>query len=174
MEHLEIINGQGDLSSAIKRIGVNGSNLFACGNDPLLQSGAIVSQGKLISSKILDISLKTGNLLSNNTKLNRIDVKYINSDTKRIDTMTFNILNDQALSELINILNNYNKLSTDVDKLMVNYDIVDKKLNNISKFLSEYEDNISNLSKLENSVLIMKNELKHLSDTVNGYYHHSH
>lgn len=162
MEYTEMIYGQGDIQSALKRIGVNDSNVFAIGHDPLLKSGVIVSQGKIVSSKILDISLKSTNLSEHTDFLNKIEVKYVNSDTKHINSMTFNILNDNALIELISILKNNKELSDSVNTLIKNQELFNQKLNNINSFLNEYENHIRTIEDLKLQIIALQSEINAL------------
>jgi len=54
----------------LKRIGVYKSNLFCIGEDDITKLGVIVCNGDIISSRILDITIKaggaTGSMLSYN------------------------------------------------------------------------------------------------------------
>ena len=54
----DLLFAQGSLQNALKRIGQYKSNLFCMGEDPITKSGVIISNGEIVSSRILDIKLK--------------------------------------------------------------------------------------------------------------------
>ena len=87
--------GYGSFGSVLKRIGSSKSTLLCVGQDPLTQSGAIVANGKLVSSKILDITITPAELevvTSDKDKyLNKVTVKYIDSIDKKVRKQTFDI-----------------------------------------------------------------------------------
>lgn len=56
----DIIFAKGNVKNVLKRIGAYKSNLFCFGEDPITKSGVIVSNGEIISSRILDINLIAG------------------------------------------------------------------------------------------------------------------
>lgn len=77
--------------------------------DPTTKSGVIVSNGEIVSSRILDVKLKNTGLgegvLSFTTNyLNTIEVKYIDVASKSIQSMSFNILNNEALDAVIKVI----------------------------------------------------------------------
>lgn len=83
--------------------------MFCIGEDPTTKSGVIVSNGEIVSSRILDVKLKNTGLgegvLSFTTNyLNTIEVKYIDVVSKSIQSMSFNILNNEALDAVVKVI----------------------------------------------------------------------
>lgn len=166
MEHSEIINGQGSIQSVLKRIGVNGSNVFCCGTDPLLQSGIIVSQGKIVSSKILDIRIKSSNLLAIHDHVNKIEVTFVNADSKLISTMSFNILNDNTLHEIVDIAKHYDELNNTVDNHDKEISCLSTKLSNINTFINSNETNIESIPELKYKINALENKIEALEKII--------
>ena len=166
MEQKEIIYAQGDIQNAIKRLGVNKSNLFCTGTDSVLNSGVIVSQGKIVSSKILDITIRSGknNIIASSTSdyLNKVVVTYINSDTKRIETEEFKILNTDALIEIVQIIKNNKEQLEKLEKTEKNVLILDEKVSKMRQFLDENENQILCIRTLKDQICELTNKLDYL------------
>lgn len=166
MEQKEIVYAQGELSNAIKRIGVNKSNVFCAGNDPILNSGAIISQGKIISSKILDITVRSGknNIVASSTSdyLNKVVVTYINADSKRIDKEEFRILNDDALIEIVQIIKNNKETQEKIQNIEKNVLILDEKTSKMNQFLDENKFQILSIATLKDQICEVTNKLDYL------------
>ena len=58
----DLLFAQGSLQNVLKRIGEYKSNVFCIGEDPTTKSGVIVSNGEIVSSRILDVKLKNTGL----------------------------------------------------------------------------------------------------------------
>lgn len=166
MEHTEIVNGQGTIQSALKRIGVTDSNVFCLGYDPLLQSGVIVSQGKVVSSKILNIQVKPSNLMEIHEYTNKVDVTFVNSDSKQISSLTFNILNDTALVELVSIIKNNNKLKDSISNLDKNINELSEKVSNIDSYISTNEKEIESIPELKRKIDSLQNHIDRLEHII--------
>lgn len=156
----DLLFAQGDISNVLKRIGEYKSNLFCIGEDPVTKSGVIVSNGEIVSSKILDITLKE--YISDDSVLsyiNKLEVKYIDSETKQIKTMYFNILNDEALNLVIKIISEKQQFLEKVEKIDKNQLIFDEKLKKIQYFLSENKNQIECIDELKNELIQINNKL---------------
>lgn len=163
MDRSEKVYGQGSIDNVIKRIGVNKSNVFAVGNDPVTQSGIIVSEGKVVSSKILDITIKSGKnnivMSSSDEYLNKVIVKYVSSDTKRIETQSFDILNTDALLETIKLIQKFDDVVENVSKIEEKQAIFDEKLRKIQLFLDENKNQIGCIGMLKDQIIDLTNKV---------------
>ena len=143
----DLLFAQGSLQNALKRIGQYKSNLFCMGEDPITKSGVIRSNGEIVSSRILDIKLKnTGNnagVLSFTTNyLNTIEVKYIDVTDKAIKSMSFNILNNDALDMVVKVILSNQKIEERLQNIEKNIIISDEKVKKMQQFLAENKDKI--------------------------------
>mgnify|MGYP004646427223 FL=1 len=121
----DIILAKGNIKNVLKRIGAYKSNLFCFGEDPITKSGVIVSNGEIISSRILDINLiaggASGSMLSySKNYINHIDVKYVDYNDKEIKTMSFNILDNDALIEIVKFIAEKQKDKENIEKIEKN------------------------------------------------------
>ena len=160
----DIILAKGNIQNALKRIGVYKSNLFCLGEDDITKSGVIVCNGDIVSSRILDVTIKaggaTGSVLSyNQNYINHIDVKYIDPTDKDIKTMSFNILDNDALIEIIKFINEKQQDKENIEKIEKNQLIFDEKLKKIQQFLIENKTQIECIGELKNQILDMNNKL---------------
>ena len=101
----DIIFAKGNVKNVLKRIGAYKSNLFCFGEDPITKSGVIISNGEIISSRILDINLiaggASGSMLSySKNYINHIKYKQIIKNWY-IVLYQFNYLQDYLLFQYI-------------------------------------------------------------------------
>lgn len=160
----DIILAKGNIQNVLKRIGAYKSNLFCIGEDNITKSGVIVCNGDIVSSRILDIALKaggtSGSLLSyNQNYINHIDVKYVDPNDKDIKTMSFNILDNDALIEIIKFITEKQQDKENIEKIEKNQLIFDEKLKKIQQFLIENKAQIECIGELKNQILDMNNKL---------------
>ncbi len=160
----DIILAKGNIQNVLKRIGVYKSNLFCIGEDDITKSGVIVCNGDIVSSRILDITIKaggaTGSMLSYNQHyINHIDVKYVDPNDKDIKTMSFNILDNDALIEIIKFIAEKQQDKENIEKIEKNQLIFDEKLKKIQQFLIENKTQIECIGELKNQILDMNNKL---------------
>lgn len=160
----DLLFAQGSLQNALKRIGQYKSNLFCMGEDPVTKSGVIISNGEIVSSRILDIKLKnTGNnagVLSFTTNyLNTIEVKYIDVTDKAIKSMSFNILNNDALDMVVKVILSNQKIEERLQNIEKNIIISDEKLKKMQQFLAENKDKICSIESIKNQVIDLTNKL---------------
>ena len=118
----DIIFAKGNVKNVLKRIGAYKSNLFCFGEDPITKSGVIISNGEIISSRILDINLiaggASGSMLSySKNYINHIDVKYVDYNDKEIKTMSFNILDNDALIEIVKFISEKQQDKENIEKI---------------------------------------------------------
>lgn len=168
----EIINGQGSIQNVLKRIGESGSNMFCVGHDPLLQSGVIVSQGKIVSSKILDIRLKSSNLLDLYDYANKIEVSYVDTNTKHVSTLTFNILNDKALQDLISILKKNQEVNETIAKIQEKQAKYDEKLQFYSDFLIKYGEQVPCIPEMKHDIIALQMQIDNLTSIIHSKFPH--
>lgn len=160
----DIIFAKGNVKNVLKRIGAYKSNLFCFGEDPITKSGVIVSNGEIISSRILDINLiaggASGSMLSySKNYINHIDVKYVDYNDKEIKTMSFNILDNDALIEIVKFIAEKQQDKENIEKIEKNQIIFDEKLKKIQQFLVENKEQIQCIGDLKNQILDMNNKL---------------
>lgn len=160
----DIILAKGNINNVLKRIGVYKSNLFCLGEDDITKSGVIVCNGDIVSSRILNITLKaggaTGGILSyNQNYINHIDVKYVDPNDKDIKTMSFNILNNDALIEIVKFITEKQQDKEKVENIEKNQLIFDEKLKKMQQFLIENKTQIECIGELKNQILDMNNKL---------------
>ena len=160
----DIILAKGNIKNVLKRIGAYKSNLFCFGEDPITKSGVIVSNGEIISSRILDINLiaggASGSMLSySKNYINHIDVKYVDYNDKEIKTMSFNILDNDALIEIVKFIAEKQQDKENIEKIEKNQIIFDEKLKKIQQFLIENKEQIQCIEDLKNQILDMNNKL---------------
>lgn len=160
----DIILAKGNIKNVLKRIGAYKSNLFCFGEDPITKSGVIISNGEIISSRILDINLiaggASGSMLSySKNYINHIDVKYVDYNDKEIKTMSFNILDNDALIEIVKFITEKQKDKENIEKIEKNQLIFDEKLKKIQQFLIEHKEQIQCIGDLKNQILDMNNKL---------------
>ena len=164
MEQKDIILAKGNIKNVLKRIGAYKSNLFCIGEDSITKSGVIVCNGEIISSRILDINIKAGGafgsvLSYNQNYINHIDVKYVDYNDKDIKTMSFNILDNDALIEIIKFISEKQQDKEKVENIEKNQLIFDEKLKKIQQFLIENKTQIECIGELKNQILDMNNKL---------------
>lgn len=160
----DLLFAQGSLQNVLKRIGEYKSNVFCIGEDPTTKSGVIVSNGEIVSSRILDVKLKNTGLgegvLSFTTNyLNTIEVKYIDVASKSIQSMSFNILNNEALDAVVKVILENQQIDERLQNIEKNIIISDEKVKKIQEFLAENKDKIECIGDIKNQIIDMNNKL---------------
>lgn len=115
-----------------------------------------MAKGKIVSSKILDVTVTPAmNETLEDDKINTVTIKYVDAHDKSIRKTTFDILNQEALYEL---LRNSLKISEFAKKARI-YDekitYFDEKIKNIEEKLDkilEQLDTIANNDVTESSI----------------------